>query len=164
MTMKIVTNSTPLIELSKIKQLELLREVYGTILVPEEVYIEVVVDGTGKPGAAEVEAAEWIYCQSVVDKGQVRSLQNHRSLHLGESATIVLAQEIAAEQVILDDNAARREAIARGLPIIGTVGVLLVAKTQRIIPSVRPILDSLRAQGTRISQDLYYQVLAGAGE
>lgn len=125
--MKIVTNSTPLIELSKIKQLELLREVYGTILVPEEVYIEVVVDGTGKPGAAEVEAAEWIYRQSVVDKEQIRTLQSQHSLHLGECATIVLAQEINAEQVILDDNAARWEAIARGLPVIGTVGVLLVA-------------------------------------
>ena len=162
--MKIVTNSTPLIELSKIKQLELLREVYGAILVPEEVYIEVVVDGTGKPGAAEVEAAGWIYRQSVVDKEQIRTLQSQHSLHLGECATIVLAQEINAEQVILDDNAARREAIARGLPVIGTVGVLLVAKVQRIIPSVRPILDSLRAQGARISQDLYYQVLARAGE
>lgn len=162
--MKIVTNSTPLIELSKIKQLYLLREVYGTILVPEEVYIEVVVDGTGKPGAAEVRAAEWIYRQSVENKEQIRSLQSQHSLHLGECATIALAQEINAEQVILDDNAARREAIARGLPVIGTGGVLLIAKTQRIIPSVRPILDSLRAQGTRISQNLYYQILARAGE
>lgn len=162
--MKIVTNSTPLIELSKIKQLDLLREVYGTILVPEEVYVEVVVDGTGKPGAAEVGVAGWIHCQSVVDKEQIRALQSQYSLHLGECATIALAQEIDAEQVILDDNAARREAIARGLPVIGTIGVLLIAKTQRIIPSVRPILDNLRAQGTRVSQDLYYQVLARAGE
>ena len=107
---------------------------------------------------------EWIDCQSVVDKEQVRILQSQHSLHLGECATIVLAQEINAEQVILDDNAARQEAIARGLPVIRTVGVLLVAKTQRIIPSVRPILDSLRAQGTRVSQNLYYQALARAGE
>ena len=70
--MKIVTNSTPLIELSKINQLDLLRKVYGAICIPEEVYIEVVVEGTGKPGAAEVKAAEWIYCQSVSDKSQVR--------------------------------------------------------------------------------------------
>ena len=162
--MKIVTNSTPLIELSKINQLDLLREVYGAVHIPEEVYIEVVVEGAGKPGAADVKAAGWIYCQSVVDKDRIRNLQSQHSLHLGECATIVLAQEIDAEQIILDDNAARREAIERGLPVIGTVGVLLIAKTQRIIPSVRPILDNLRAQGTRVSQDLYYQVLARAGE
>ncbi len=162
--MKIVTNSTPLIELSKINQLDLLRKVYGAICIPEEVYIEVVVEGTGKPGAAEVKAAEWIYCQSVSDKSQIRVLQGQRSLHLGECATIVLAQEIDADQVILDDNAARREAIARRLPVIGTVGVLLVAKIQRIIPAVKPILDNLRAQGTRVSQDLYSQVIARADE
>ena len=57
-TMKFVTNSTPLIELSKINQLNLLRKVYGSILIPEEVYIEVAVDGAGKQGAAEVRAAE----------------------------------------------------------------------------------------------------------
>ena len=162
--MKVVTNSTPLIELSKINQLDLLRDVYGTILIPEEVYVEVVIDGIGKPGAAEVKAAEWISRQSVTDMNQIRTLQNQYSLHLGECATIILAQEINAEQVILDDNAARREAVARGLPVIGTVGVLLIAKTQSIIPAVRPILDNLRAQGTRVSQDLYHQVIAKAGE
>ena len=162
--MKVVTNSTPLIELSKINRLDLLRDVYGTILIPKEVYVEVVTDGIGKPGAAEVKAAEWIHCQSVAHKDQISILQTQHSLHLGESATIVLAKEVKAEQVILDDNAARQEAVARGLPVIGTVGVLLVAKTRSVIPVVRPILDNLRAQGTRISQDLYYQVIAEADE
>ena len=162
--MTIVTNSTPLIELSKVNQLDLLREVYGIILIPEEVYVEVVVDGIGQAGAAEVKSAEWIHCRPVTNKNQVRLLQNQSLLHLGECATIVLAQEVKAEQVILDDNAARQEAMARGLPVIGTVGILLVAKTQRVIPAVRPILDALCTQGTRISQRLYYQVLAEAGE
>lgn len=162
--MKVVTNSTPLIELSKIKQLNLLRDVYSTILIPEEVYFEVVIDGIGQPGAAEVEAAEWVSRQSVMDKNRIRTLQNQHSLDLGECATIVLAQEINAEQVILDDKAARWEAIERGLPVIGTVGILLIAKTRGVIPNVRPILDDLRAHGTRISQNLYYQAMTKAGE
>ena len=95
--MKIVTNSTSLIELSKIRQLDLLRKVYGSIIIPEEVYIEVVVDGAGKQGAAEVGAADWIHCVSVTDMNHVIELQNRKSLHLGECATIVLAQEIDAE-------------------------------------------------------------------
>ena len=162
--MKVVTNSTPLIELSKINRLDLIRDVYGKILIPEEVYVEVVIDGIGQPGAAEVKAAEWIYRQTITDTDQVRILQSQQSLHLGECATIILAQELDAEQVILDDYAARREATARRLPVIGTVGVLLIAKTQGVIPTVRPILDNLRAQGTRISQNLYYQAIARAGE
>ena len=49
----IVSNSTPLIELSKIRRLELLRDVYGTLVIPKAVYTEVVINGEGKPGAKE---------------------------------------------------------------------------------------------------------------
>ena len=70
--MKVVANSTPLIELSKIRQLELLRDVYGSIIIPEEVYTEVVIDGADESGAKEVAAAQWISRQAVTDKNQVR--------------------------------------------------------------------------------------------
>ncbi len=162
--MKVVANSTPLIELSKIKRLDLLRDVYGSIIIPEEVYTEVVIDGAGKPGAAAVKEAQWILCRSVIDKNQVLILHNRTLLDLGECGAIVLAQEIDAGQVIIDDRVARRVAIARGLPIIGTIGVLLVAKTRHIIPDVKSILDNLRDHGTRISQRLYRQTLKNAGE
>lgn len=162
--MKVVTNSTPLIELSKINRLELLQEVYNSIYIPEEVYTEVVVNGIGKPGAVEVEAAGWIFCQSVTSKDHVFILHNQTSIDLGECGAIVLAQEIGADRIIIDDRVARQVAIAKGLSIIGTVGVLRVAKAKRIIPAVKPILDDLRSNGTRISDRLYYQTLATEGE
>ena len=158
--MKVVTNSTPLIALSKINRLELLREVYSTIYIPEEVHTEVVVNGVGKSGAPEIETADWIICQPVTDKDQVLILHNQTLIDLGECGAIVLAQEIRAERIIIDDRVARQVAIEKGLPVIGTVGVLRVAKTQRIIPAVKPILDDLRSHGTRISDRLYYQTLA----
>ena len=158
--MKVVTNSTPLIELSKINRLELLREIYGSIYIPEEVYTEVVVNGVGKPGAAEVEAADWIFCQSVTSRDQVFILHNQTLIDLGECGAIVLAQEIKADRIIIDDRVARQVAMIKGLSVIGTVGVLRVAKAQRIIPTVKPILDDLRSHGTRISDRLYYQTLA----
>ena len=157
---KIVTNSTPLIELSKINQLKLLREVYQSIYIPEEVYTEVVVNGIGKPGAVEVEEADWILRQPVINKDQVIDLHNRIPIGLGECGAIVLAQEIRTERLIIDDRVARRVAIAKGLPVIGTVGVLRVAKAKRIVPAVKPILDDLRSHGTRISDNLYYQTLA----
>ena len=157
--MKFVTNSTPLIELSKIDRLELLREVYGSIYIPEEVYTEVVVNGDGKPGAAEVEAADWIFCQPVTSKDQIFILHNQTLIDLGECGAIVLAQEIRAKRIIIDDRVARQVAIAKGLSVIGTVGVLRVAKARGIIPAVKPILDDLRSNGTRISDKLYYQML-----
>lgn len=149
-----------MIALSKINRLELLQEVYRSIYIPEEVYTEVVVNGIGKPGAAEVETANWITCQPVTDKNQVLRLHHRTLIDLGECGTIVLAQEIRAERIIIDDRVARQVAIAKGLPVIGTVGVLCVAKAQRIIPAVKPILDDLRSHGTRINDRLYYQTLA----
>ena len=91
--MKVVTNSTPLIALSKINRLELLQEVYRSIYIPEEVYTEVVVNGVGKPGAAEVASADWIICQPVTDTDQVLMLHYQTLIDLGECGAIVLAQE-----------------------------------------------------------------------
>ncbi len=157
--MKVVTNSTPLIALSKINRLELLQEVYRSIYIPEEVYTEVVVNGVGKPGAAEVASADWIICQAVTDKDQVLILHYRTLIDLGECGAIVLAQEIEAERIIIDDRVARQVATEKGLSVVGTVGVLRVAKAQGIIPAVKPILDDLRSQGTRISDKPYYQIL-----
>ncbi len=160
----IVSNSTPLIELSKIRRLELLRDVYGSLVIPKAVYTEVVINGEGKPGAAEVKEAPWIYPHAVTHRSKVQSLYARPSLDLGECEAIVLAEEISAAQVILDDRVAREVAVSRGLPVIGTFGVLLVAKAEGIIPTVEPILTALRAHGTRISQPLYRLILTAAGE
>ncbi len=162
--MKVVTNSTPLIALSKINRLELLREVYRSIYIPEEVYIEVVINGVGKPGAAEVELADWIICQPVTDKDQVLVLHHQTLIDLGECGAIMLAQEIGAGRIIIDDRVARQVAIAKGLSVIGTVGVLRVAKALRIIPAIKPLLDDLRLHGTRISDKLYRQILTTESE
>ena len=162
--MKVVTNSTPLIELSKINRLELLREMYGSIIIPTEVYTEVVIDGVSKPGAAAVKAAEWIFCQAVIDGERIKMLRSLTDLDLGECGAIALAEEIDAQRVIIDDRAAREVAIARGLPVVGTVGVLIAAKARHLIPAVKPILDALLAHGARISDELYRQALTTTGE
>lgn len=77
---------------------------------------------------------------------------------------LTLAEEIGAQRLLIDDRAGRREARARGLPVTGTIGTLLVAKQGGIIPSVRDVLDNLRAHGTRISEQLYRDAAAAASE
>jgi uncharacterized protein len=160
----VVANSTPLIQLSKIHRLTILRDVYGKIIIPQEVETEVVIEGAGRPGAAEVQAATWIEARTVTNKAEVTRLHTITPLGKGECGTIVLAEEIGAQRVIIDDRAARQVAQARGLPIIGTGGVLLVAKTRGIILNAKDILDELRAQGMHIGQTLYQRILAAAGE
>jgi hypothetical protein len=160
----VVANSTPLIELSKINRLDLLRDVYAKIVIPKEVETEVVIEGAGQPGAAEVRTATWIEVHAVTDAARVTNLHANTGLGKGECGVIILAEEIDAQRVIIDDRAARQVAQARGLPLIGTSGVLVVAKTRGIIPNVKDIMDHLRAHGSRIGQGLYQQILNVAGE
>lgn len=85
-------------------------------------------------------------------------------LDAGESEAIVLARESGAKLILLDDRAARRKARTLGLPMIGTLGVLLMAKDRGLLPLLKPLLDTLQQVGFRMSNDLYQQVLNSAGE
>jgi hypothetical protein len=71
---------------------------------------------------------------------------------------------LGVDQLLIDDLAARRVALSRNLPIIGTIGTLLLAKQQGLIPSVKEVLDALIAEGKRISQRLCQEALATAQE
>jgi hypothetical protein len=158
----IVSDTTPLSELAKVGQLNLLRDVFGRVIIPEEVYNEVTT-GT-HPAVSVVQSATWIEVHSVSDTQKVSALQGATNLDLGECAAIVLAEELDVDQLLIDDLAARRVALSRNLPIIGTIGILLLAKDQGLIPSVKDVLDALIAQGKRISQRLYQESLAIAQE
>lgn len=81
----------------------------------------------------------------------------------GESEAMALAIELN-ELLVLDDKKARRIAHQIGIEIIGTVGVLLRAKTKGIISTIKPILDELNAVDFRISPALYQQALRLAQE
>lgn len=89
--MIVVANSTPLIELSKIHRLTIPRDVYGTIIIPKEVETEVVINGAGQPGAAEVGSATWIEARAVTNRARVTTLHVNTPLDLGECGVIVLA-------------------------------------------------------------------------
>ena len=77
---------------------------------------------------------------------------------------IVLAEELRAERLLVDERAARRVAITRQLPVIGTVGILLLAKQQKLLEDIKPVLGSLIENGTRIGPRLYEQALEIAEE
>lgn len=160
--MIVVSDTTPLSELAKVAQLILLRDVFRQVIVPQEVYDE-VTSGT-HPAVAAVQSATWIEVRSVQDTSQVVALRETTKIHVGEAAAIILAEELGAQQVLIDDLRARRVAKARLLPVTGTIGTLLLAKEQGLIAQVKPILDDLIALGKRISPQLYQDVLAIAQE
>ena len=158
----VVSNAGPLISLSTVSQLDLLRALFGQIAIPQAVYDEVVVRGEGEPGSREVGEADWIKIHHVKDQLAVELLRE--TLDAGESEAIVLAQELNAKYAILDDGLARRKARLIKLRLVGTLGVLLMAKEVGLIPAVKPILDELRQTEFRVSDRVYQDVLAKAGE
>lgn len=160
--MIIVSDTTPLSELAKVGQMTLLRDIFGTIAIPQEVYREVT---TGvHPAVGEVQAATWIEVRSVADPQKIFDLHTTTQLHLGECAAIILAQELNAAQILIDERAARQVAESLNLAVIGTIGILLLAKNRNLISSVKELLDALMAEGMRISPRIYQKALKMAGE
>jgi predicted nucleic acid-binding protein len=158
---KVIVNSTPLIALCKVNQLDLLRRLYGEITVPKAVFEEV----TKKNDLVrkEVAAASWIHIETVQDTKAKRMYR--AKLHDGEVEVMILAQEYEGEHlVVIDDNAARKTAQFLGLTLTGTLGVLIKAKELGLIDSVMPIVgrmeeneiyfsDSLKARVKRLSRE-----------
>jgi predicted nucleic acid-binding protein len=159
---KVISNSSPLINFAAIGRFTLLRELYGTIIIPNAVYHEVVVAGRGQPGAAEVEQADWVVRETVSNPTIVAALHE---LGRGEAEAIALAVENPGSLLILDERRGRLAALQLGVHIIGTLGVLVVAKRKRLIPALAPEMDKLQTQvGFRVRADLRAKVLQEVGE
>ncbi len=158
----VVSNSSPLIALATIGRFTLLKSLFGQIAIPEAVFEEVVIQGQGEPGSQEVAEAEWIRTIPVKDQLAVSLLRE--SLDLGESEAIVLGQELGAQYVLLDDELARRKAGLLGLPVAGTLAVLLMAKQAGLLATVSPILAELMQTDFRMSERVLTAVLTKAGE
>jgi predicted nucleic acid-binding protein len=158
----VISNSSPLINFAALGKLILLRDLYGTIVIPEEVYHEVVVAGRGQPGAAEVEHADWITRAAVSTLSVVAALHE---LGRGEAEAIALAVETPNALLILDERRGRLAALNLGVNLIGTLGVLLVAKRKGLLAALAPELGRLQTQvGFRVRADLKAKVLQEAGE
>ena len=152
----------PLIGLASIGKFQLLKDLFGEIVIPSAVYNEVVIQGKYQPGAKETREADWIKVVEVQDHLAVNLLRNE--LDQGESEALVLAKELGAVRILIDERLARRKARSVGLTVTGTLGVLLMAKEAGLIPAVRPLLDSLSETPFRMSENLYRRVLRMAGE
>lgn len=152
MKLRVVSNSTPLIALSRIRRFHLLRELFGEVSIPTAVYDEVVSAGRGRAGEAEVENAQWMIPHQVKNKDLVAFLRI--SLDAGEAEAIALAKEISADLVLLDDNDGRNIAGSVGINFTGTIGILLrYYQGHRI--DFKEALDELLPHGFRLSKTEY---------
>ena len=158
---KVIVNSTPLIILGNIDRLDILQKMYGEIIIPQAVFEEV----TSKNDDAKLKLSQnlsWIKIFEVKDKSSRKIYQ--AKLHDGEVEVMMLAKEISADLLIIDDNAAKKFAKFLGFTVTGTLGILLKAKSEKIIPKIRPILEKMLEENFYISEKIINLVLKTAKE
>ena len=129
------------------------------IYIPNEVYEQVVVKGEGKPGSTEVKNSDWFITNEVKNKLAVESLTIE--LEKGEAEAIILALELNADLVLIDESIARDISKSRGLEVIGTVGILARAYEKGVIKDLKASLDDLRSKKVWISEKVCNRVLSG---
>jgi len=160
-TALVVVNTTPIIALSILRQLKLLRDLYQEVAIPPAVEAEILVGGATGVGIRELAAAPWVHTVPLRDPTRADLLVD---LDRGEAEVIALAQERSAGLVILDERLARRHAARLGLKLTGTVGVLLRAKRKGLIEQIRPLIEEIQRSGIRLSPTLIAEALTLAGE
>ena len=159
---RVIVNSTPLIILSRIGKLELLRQLYSSVEIPKAVYDEVFAknDSSSEMIAGSL---DWIKV-SEITAADDRAMYRAR-LHAGEVEVMILAQEEPkADLLIIDDNAAKKTAKYLGLKVTGTLGVLLQAKKKGCILEISPLLKKLKECGFYVNDTVIDMVLKNAGE
>jgi predicted nucleic acid-binding protein len=140
--MIVVADASPLIALSRIGKLELLRQLFGRLLVPQAVWQEVALADSHRAGVQELLNADWVEQRQVVDVALVRLLR--RDLGAGESEAIVLAREVKADVLLIDERLGRSAAARLGLPMTGLVGILIEARRQGLLPDATSVIHQLR--------------------
>ncbi|MBD2576575.1 DUF3368 domain-containing protein [Oscillatoria sp. FACHB-1406] len=161
--MIVVSDTSPITSLAGIGQLDILRQLYGRVIIPQAVYREMVCIERTVPGASEVQSLAWIETQQVYDLRQVEALRSE--LDAGEAEAIILAMELKADFLIIDERFGRKIASQYGINLTGVLGVLLEAKRKGLILAIKPLMDRLINEVEfRVSEQLYNFVLNAAGE
>ena len=155
----VVSDAGPLISLGRLDLLSLLPALFTQVQVPQQVLAECL---------ARPEQADTVRAMAALEAGWLQvcvavPLSGPAELGLGERAAIGRALEIGAG-LLADDFGARHHARAHGLAVMGTLGVLVIAKRAGHIGRMAPLIEQLRAGGQRLSQAAVADALAMAGE
>lgn len=156
----VIANNTPLAALWVVGRLDLLRELYDEVLIPLAVYDEFLATERTLRQTA-LEQAPWIMPVSLENPQRTRA---YVGLDQGEAEVLALAEERNARLVLVDERKGRRYARRLGLPLTGTLGVLMLAKEKGLIARVAPLLAGLQDAGLYLDPALVVETLRLAGE
>lgn len=157
---KIVSNTTPIISLLKLNRLEILQKIYKQVYIPTAVYNEVEA-GKAKGYYKDLSEIDWVNIIEIQDKQAVKYFLD---LDAGEAEAIVLATELNADLIILDEKPGRFHAKHADLKVTGTIGILIKAKSEGLIEKLKPLLYELTDKEVWISKKLKTEILKKVGE
>jgi predicted nucleic acid-binding protein len=157
--MIVIADSSALVALSICDSLYLLNDVFGEVRVPQAVFDEVCVTHKAESQSLKV------YLQSkVCEVSSVISIEKPSGLGKGELEAIALYKQLSADLLLIDDARAKKVAYINNLEVMGSLGVLLLAKNTGRIESIKPAITSLRCSSIFIREQLLDQILTLAGE
>jgi len=134
----VVSDSSPVVALARIELLDILPKLYGRAVVPVSVYQEISRPHLQFPLFPE--RWPWLSVQAVNDSRRLASLSH---LDAGEAEAILVAVEIGADLLLMDERKGRKAAVTMGLHVTGLLGILAEAKRAGLIERLAPILNQL---------------------
>lgn len=158
----VVADSGPLIALARLDLLRLLQIHFGEVLVPDEVFVECTVH-PHRPGAQAIRAARDVGLFACVAVTGVDRFVDDHLLDPGEAAALILALEHNCPALV-DERKGRRVARQLGIPVVGTVGLLLAARQAGDVTALVPLLESLASFGYRVPAEVAREALHRVGE
>ncbi|HEY9638379.1 MAG TPA: DUF3368 domain-containing protein [Coleofasciculaceae cyanobacterium] len=153
--MIIVSNTSPINYLILIGHINLLPELFQQIIIPQAVYSELSDASAPSPVQTWIATPpDWLKIQPVSQPSDaILDL-----LDPGEREAILLAQELNADLLLLDDMKARRTATERGLAITGILGILDQAATMKLI-DLPTAVQNLQNTSFWASESLFQKLL-----
>lgn len=154
-------DASPLIFLARADLLELLQLASTDLVVPRAVADEIQRHGGDDPTAAALASTSWL---RVVDSPAIPAMIQAWDLGPGESSVLAWCRSHAGSEAVLDDLAGRRCAASLGIPVRGTLGLVLIGKRRGRFRSARPVLEELRRSGMYLSDSVLERALHTVGE
>lgn len=163
--MIVISDTTPIISLLKASRLDLLRELYGKVLIPKAVYRELTENAAFAKEAKIIKDIDYLTVVAVENEKSVSVLRNVTGLDAGESEALIMYDEQKADLLLMDEHKGRSVAKQLNVRHIGTVGVLLLAYDKGIIhqDDVKSCLDTMIANHIRLDRKLCNVVMEHIG-
>jgi len=157
----VVANASPLIFLSRAGHLPLLHHFAGRVLVPRPVADEIRLKGGEDVTARAISETSWM---EVVPAPTIPEEISQWGLGPGEAAVLAIAAANPGMEAVIDDLAGRKCAAHLGIPVRGTLGIVLAAKRRGLIPQAQVVIEDMLRSGLYLSRPVLHEALRRVDE